>query len=141
MVGTHQRQHPSNRCIPSVPPKNEVLSAHHRGNLKHSLGGKDFFSYMMGQGQGNRAAPPSSIQLSAVLVTIFKQLKVGAVIQDPIMAALIHTMGALFVDNTDIYTWKQHIMDPGELWGQTQIELEQSSYLLNATGGALKPEK
>ncbi len=55
--------------------------------------------------------------MSAVLVTIFKQLKLGAVIQDPITVALIHTMGALFVDDTDIYTWRQHIMDPGELWG------------------------
>ena len=31
-------------------------------------------------------------------------------------------------------------MDPG-LWCQTQIELEKWSCLLNATGGALKPEK
>jgi hypothetical protein len=50
-------------------------------------------------------------------------------------------MGALFVDDTDLYTWRQDIMDPGELWGQTQIELEQWSCLLNAMGGALKPEK
>jgi hypothetical protein len=32
-------------------------------------------------------------------------------------------------------------MDPGELWCQTQIELDQWSCLLNATGEALKPEK
>jgi hypothetical protein len=88
---------------------------------------------MMGLGQGNRAALPSWIQLSTVLVTILKQLKLGAVIQDPIMVALIQTMGALFVDDTDLYTWRQHIMDPGELWNQTQIELEQWSCLLNAT--------
>jgi hypothetical protein len=66
---------------------------------------------MMGIRQGNRAAPSSWIQLSAVLITIFKQLKLRAVIQDPITAALIHTMGAFFVD---LYTWRQHIMDPGE---------------------------
>jgi hypothetical protein len=79
--------------------------------------------------------------MGAVLVTIFKQLKLGAVIQDPITAALIHTIRTLFVDDTDLYTWRQHIMDPGELWGQTQIELEQWSCLLDAMGGALKPEK
>jgi hypothetical protein len=95
---------------------------------------------MMGLGQGNRAAPPSSIQLSAVLVTIFKQLNLGAVIQDPISEEMIHTMGA-FVDDTDLYTWRENIMDPGNLWCQTQIELENWSCLLNATGGALKPEK
>jgi hypothetical protein len=32
------------------------------------------------------------------------------------------------------------VLDPGELWAQTQIEIEQWSCLLNATGGALKPE-
>jgi hypothetical protein len=61
---------------------------------------------MMGLGQRNRAAPPSWIQLSAVLVTKFKQLKLGAVIQDSIMVALTHTMRALFVDDTDLYTWR-----------------------------------
>jgi hypothetical protein len=50
-------------------------------------------------------------------------------------------MGALFVDNTDMYTWREHIMDPTELWAQTQIEIAQWSNLLNAMGGVLKPEK
>jgi hypothetical protein len=47
----------------------------------------------------------------------------------------------LFVDNTDLYTWKDGLLDPGELWVQTQLELTQWSTLLNATGGALKPKK
>jgi hypothetical protein len=38
---------------------------------------------MMGLGQGNRAAPPSWIQLSAVMVNVFKELKLGAIISDP----------------------------------------------------------
>ena len=50
-------------------------------------------------------------------------------------------MGTLFVDDTDLYTWKDGLLDPGELWLQTQSELTQWSTLLNATGGALKPEK
>jgi hypothetical protein len=60
---------------------------------------------------------------------------------NPILNVLIHSMGALFVDNTDMYTWQKHILDPGELWAQMQTEIEQWSCLLNATGGALKPEK
>jgi hypothetical protein len=111
------------------------------GESKTFFKGNSFFPYMMGLGQGSRAAPPSWIQLSAVLVTIFKQLALGALIQDPISEELIHTMGALYVDDIDLYIWKNHIMDPGELWCQTQIELEQWSCPLNATGGALKPEK
>jgi hypothetical protein len=38
------------------------------GESKTFFGGKGFFPYMMGLGQGNRAAPPSWIQLSAVLI-------------------------------------------------------------------------
>ncbi len=94
----------------------------------------------MGLGQGNRAAPPSWIQLSAVLVNAFKQLNLGALIQDPITAEVIHSMGTLFVDNTDLYTWREDILDPVELWCQAQLELEHWTCLSNATGEALKPD-
>jgi hypothetical protein len=95
------------------------------GESKMFFGGKSYFLYMMGLGQGSRVAPPSWIQLSAVLVSIFKQLKLGAVIQDPITSEFIHTMGALFVDDTNLYTWREHILDPRKLWCKTQIELKQ----------------
>ena len=80
---------------------------------------------MMGLGQGSRAAPPSWIQLSAVLVNVFKQLNLGAQIRDPITAEMIHSMGALFVDDTDLYTWRESLIEPGQLWCQAQLELEQ----------------
>ncbi len=72
---------------------------------------------------------------------VFKQLNLKAMINNPISEVLIHSMGALFLDNTNMYTWCKHILDPGELWVQTQIRIEWWSCLLNATGGALKPEK
>ena len=75
------------------------------------------------------------------MVNVFKQLNLGAMVRDPITAKIVHSMGTLFVDNTDLYTWREDILDPGELWYQAQIELEHWSCLLNATGGALKPEK
>jgi hypothetical protein len=81
------------------------------------------------------------IQLSAIMVTVFKQLNLGAKIKDPILDTLIYMMGALFVDDTNMYTWREEILDPGELWAQTQIKIKHWSCLLNATGGALKPEK
>jgi hypothetical protein len=78
------------------------------GKSKTFFGGLFYYPYMMGLGQGNRATPPSWIQLSVVLVNVFKQLNLGALIQYPITAKLIHSMGALFVDNTDLYTWRGH---------------------------------
>jgi hypothetical protein len=97
--------------------------------------------YMMGLGQGNHAAPPSWIQLSAVLVNVYKQLGLGTDLHDPITNNRIHSMGAMFVDNLDLFTWKDAITDPFELMLQAQWEVTQWSLLLNATGGALKLEK
>ena len=50
-------------------------------------------------------------------------------------------MGDMFVDDLDLFTWKENIMDPFELMLQAQWEITQWSLLLNATEGALKPEK
>jgi hypothetical protein len=75
------------------------------------------------------------------MVTVFKQLNLSAIMHDQILDVLMHSMGALFVDDTDLYTWQENILDPEELWAQTQIEIEQWSCLLNPTGGALKPER
>jgi len=41
----------------------------------------------------------------------------------------------------DMYTWRDAITDPFELMLQAQQEVTQWSFLLNATGGALKLEK
>jgi hypothetical protein len=57
------------------------------------------------------------------------------------MDNIIHSMGAMYVNNLDLYTWKGDITDPAELMMQAQREVSQWSLLLNATGGALKPEK
>jgi hypothetical protein len=73
------------------------------GKLKTYFGGINYLPYMMGLGQGNRVAPPSWIQLSTIMVTVFKQLNLGATINDPISDIIIHSMEALFVDDTDLY--------------------------------------
>jgi hypothetical protein len=134
----------------SNPPRNHRPTHTHTmkffqctgfGKSKTFFRGSNYFPYMMGLGQGNRAVPPSWIQMSVVTVTVFKQLNLGAIIHNPILDVFIHSMGALFVNDADMYTWRRHILDPGELWAQTQIKIKQCSRLLNATGGALKSEK
>ncbi len=90
------------------------------GNSKSFSGGPRYEPYMMGLEQGNRAVPPSWIQLSAVMVNLCKQLGLGTDIHDPITNDIIHSMGAMFVDNLDLYTWKDIITDPVELMLQAQ---------------------
>ena len=41
--------------------------------------------------------------------------KQGADLHDPITDDRIHSMGALYVDDLDLYTWKVAITDPFEL--------------------------
>jgi hypothetical protein len=92
---------------------------------------------MMGLGQGNHAAPPSWIHLSAVLVNVYKQLDLGTDVHDLITDDRIHSMGAMFVDDLDLFTWKKASTDPIELMLQAQREVTQWSLLLNVTGGHL----
>ena len=72
---------------------------------------------------------------------MYKQLGLGTDLHDPITDERIHSMGAMYVVDLDMYTWKDTITDPFELMLQAQQEVTQWSLLLNATGGALKPEK
>jgi hypothetical protein len=117
------------------------------GESKTYIGGKDLIKYIMGLGQGSRSAPPSWIQLSSVLINVYKQLGLGSYTTDPISLEEIHSAGALFVDDADLYTSddRQPVTDeltnPAELYLQTQRNLDQWSDLLQASGGALKPEK
>ena len=72
---------------------------------------------------------------------MYKQLGLETDLHDPITDKRIHSMGAMYVDNLDLYTFKDAITDPFELMLQAQREVTQWSLLLNATGGALKLEK
>ena len=92
----------------------------------------------MGLGQGSRAAPPLWIQLSLVLVNVYKQLGLGCFTTDPILLEEIHSAGALFVDDADLYTGddrqseSDELPNPAELWLQTQKKLDKWSDLLQA---------
>jgi hypothetical protein len=63
------------------------------GESKTYFGGRDLVKYFMGLGQGSRAAPPSWIQLSSVLVNVYKQLGLGSFIINPISSEKIHSAG------------------------------------------------
>ena len=103
------------------------------GESKSYFGGRDLIKYIMGLGQGSRAAPPSWIQLSAVLINVYKQLGLGSFITDPTSSEIIHSAGVLFVDDADLYTSDDRQIEsddpfnPKELWSKTQVNLNQWS--------------
>jgi hypothetical protein len=75
------------------------------------------------------------------MVNVYKQLGLGTDIHNPMTDNTIHSMGAMFVDDLDLYTWKEDITNPAKLMMQAQREVSQWSLLLNTTGGTLKPKK
>ena len=97
---------------------------------------------MMGLGQGSRGAPPSWIQLSLVLVNIFRKIGHRGEVHYPLTQDVIHTLGTLFVHGTDLYMWKEGLMDTkNHLWEEVQEETLMWGNLLCVTGAALKAEK
>ena len=98
-------------------------------------------SYFMGLGQGSRGAPPSWICLSSVIVNILRKLQHGAHIMDPMTGSLIHTVGVMFVDDSDLYCWVESMPSAEDLYETIQTETKMWGDLLLATGGCLKPEK
>ncbi len=59
------------------------------------------------------------------MVNVNKQLGLGTDIHNPIIDNIIHSMGAKFVDDLNLYTWKDIIADPVELMLQAQWEVSQ----------------
>ena len=65
----------------------------------------------------------------------------GAQIFDPISWAFIHMIGAMFVDDSDLYCWHELLFNENDLSAQLNLETLLWGELLVATVGALKPEK
>ena len=78
----------------------------------------------MGLGQGSRGAPLSWICLSSVIVNILRKLKHGAHILDPMTKSLIHSVGAMFVDDSDLYCWVESMPSAEDLYETIQTEIK-----------------
>lgn len=94
-----------------------------------------------GLGQGSKAAPASWIQLSSILVKIYKEKGFGAMMEDPVTKAIIHSIGCMFVDDTDLYVFESKLRSALDVYRTAQQAISLWSSLLAATGGAIKTEK
>ena len=95
----------------------------------------------MGLGRGSRGAPLSRVCLSSVIVNVLRALDYGVHISDPITGALIHSVGAMSVNDSDLYCWIESMESAEEMYEQIQKETTAWGHLLVVTGGYLKPEK
>ena len=94
-----------------------------------------------GLGQGSKAAPASWIQLSSIIVNVYKSLGFGAKISDPITGRRSHTVGCLFVDDTDLYGMDDSLTTVEQVARTASMQISWWSRLLNSTGGAIKGAK
>ena len=72
---------------------------------------------------------------------MLRELDYGAVRVDPITRNVMHTVGSMFVNNTDLHCWEDSLKVGKELFGKIQEETNALRNLLITTGGCLKPEK
>ena len=120
------------------------MQFHQRTGFGDSIsffGGPQLTVPFCGLGQGSKSAPASWLQLSSMIVGAYKALGYGATILDPISRAIDYSIGCLFVDDTDLYVWKDGLRSAEDLWEETQASTNAWSSLLCATGGAPKPRK
>ena len=111
------------------------------GDSTSYCGGKRSGKTWCGLGQGSKGAPASWLQMSSMIVNAYKTMDYGAAMMDPVTRRLIYSIGCLFVDDTDLYIWKDDLKTGREVWEQTQEEVTLWGNLLIATGGAVKVDK
>jgi hypothetical protein len=81
------------------------------------------------------------VQLSSIFVNILRQKGFGAILEDPVTKQLIHSLGCLFVDDTDLYVLEYKLKSAIDVFLIAQSTITLWSCLLAATGGAIKTEK
>ena len=111
------------------------------GDSSTFFGGRDQAIPFCGLGQGSKAAPASWIQLSSIIVNVYKSMGFGAKISDPITGERSHSIGCLFVDDTDLYGMDDSIITRAQVAATASMQISWWSRLLNATGGAIKGAK
>ena len=110
------------------------------GDSSTSIGG-DILHILHGMCQGNGASSAAWLDLSTVLVRIYKQKGNGAQIQSPITHCIMDTMGVLFLDDVDLFIMQACIDSELNLHGECQVSLNTWGRSLIGSGGMLKPEK
>ena len=119
----------------------KILTRTGWGDSTRYFGGDTSDTPFCGLGQGSKAAPASWIQLSSIIVNVYKSMGFGAKIIDPITGSASHTIGCLFVDDTDLYCMDETLTTIPQLATLASMQTSWWARLLNSTGGAIKGPK
>jgi len=123
-----------------------LQNARHRvrtgyGDSTSSYGGSKWSTPMHGIGQGNGAGPAIWAVLSTPLLNLLRTKGCGCEFISPISQTMYNSVGYAFVDDTDVIESKLDMMDHREARNKLQIAVDTWEGGLNATCGAIVPEK
>jgi hypothetical protein len=105
------------------------------------MGGRGKDNPLQGLCQGNGATPACWLMLSSVLMHCYQHQGFGLRIISPMSEAIIDFLGEIYVDDTDLIITRPEF----DTAARTQEGLRAAAWTwasgLNATGGAINPEK
>ncbi len=111
------------------------------GDSESYIGGPGNDPPFCGLGQGSKAAPASWIQLSTMIINSFRDHGYGAEFVDPVTRISSHSIGCVYVDDTDLYTAGPSLTTAQQIISTTVEAVPHWSRSLSATGGAIKGSK
>jgi hypothetical protein len=112
-----------------------------RGDSNTHMGGRLESSPLQGLCQGNGCAPACWLMLISTIMACYKKAGYGSSIVSPMSGVSIEFMGKIYVDDSNLLVFLADKFDCRKLMQVAQKSLDAWAGLLNATGGALNPNK
>jgi hypothetical protein len=112
-----------------------------RGDSNTYMGGRSESNPLQGLCQANGCAPACWLMLISTIMVCYKKAGYGSSIVSPMSGVSIEFMGNIYVVDSNLLVFLADEFDCGKLMQLAQKSLDAWAGFLNATGGALNPNK
>ncbi len=111
-----------------------------RENLTTFMGGREKDNFLQGLCQGNGASPACWLMISAS-DALLSVPSYGSQLISPISGTIIDFLGEMYINNTDLIVIRPELTMAASV--HKELDRSASTWVagLNATGGALNPDK
>jgi hypothetical protein len=110
------------------------------GESTESFGGT-LDNRLAGAGQGNGAAPALFSVLSMLMINAYKRMGNGAILTSSYISCMFLIAAAMYVNDANLLHWGDSPqMEDEHLIQMVQDATDNFAHLVEATGGAIKPE-
>jgi hypothetical protein len=112
-----------------------------RGNSNTFMGGQPEDNPLQGLCQGNGVPPACWLMLCSAIMACYKKSGFGSSITSPMSGDATKFMGEIYIDDSNLLVCLAGVLDLETVVAEAQRSLNAWAQLLNATGGALNPNK